>query len=181
MPKAVARHLEATREAWTGRDWLGEAELEYSEYHCALILCKSWLSIWYVHIFSHILPIIFPINMYTHTSSYICNPYIVQSIMYCSIDIQQFKKGCSMLTTATVSFLWLPQLFISTVFKWISANNSQYSTCIRSEIYTDVKLRPSAKWIQMTLSLSAESPWIWNHEHILKPRQNSCRLCIFLQ
>lgn len=60
--------------------------------------------------------------------------------MYCSIDIQQFKKGCSMLTTATVSFLWLPQLFISTVFKWISANNSQWSTRMRSEIYTDVKL-----------------------------------------
>ena len=67
MPKAVARHLEATREAWIGRDWLGEAELEYS-YHCALILCISLLSIWYVHLFSHI----FPTNIYyiyTHTSS----------------------------------------------------------------------------------------------------------------
>ena len=134
MPKAVARHLEATREAWIGRDWLWEAELEYS-YHCARILCKSLLSIWYLHLFSHIFPTnIHYLYIYTHTSSYIYNPYIVQSIMYCSIGIQQFKKGCSMLTTATVSFGLLPQLFISTV------NNSQWSTRMRSEIYTDVKL-----------------------------------------
>ncbi len=107
MPKAVSRHLEATREVWIGCDcgkqsWSTNSIMLLLWYYVYIQLIK-WLLlyiilllrsiIYYYYHYYYYLPYISRTNIYIYM---VIHPYIVQSIMYCSIDIRLVSMSTSL-------------------------------------------------------------------------------------
>ena len=154
MPKAVSRHLEATREVWIGCDcgkqsWSTNSIMLLLWYYVYIQLIK-WLLlyiilllrsiIYYYYHYYYYLPYIFPVQIYIYIWSYIhilSNPSCTVVSTYDSFPCQH--------------------------------------RCMR----TLGDLRCQTK-CQMTLSFSAEWPRFWSYGHILKPKQSFCRWCIFM-